>query len=402
MASAWENYQKNSADDEVTTAGSGTASIDNLPVGTYRLIETDLGTANATYILDNKTTYEFTVSVDASNNKTMVTVGASETEKENTITVTNEKPTVDKVIQTITKDTDDTNTQTDGVNSGDLGATVTLKTTATIPSKVDELTTFIITETDPTGITPNSETLDVKVGTTPLVKGTDYTVSEGSLIITFTDAGKTKLKAHSNELITVTYDATIENTANFGATGNTSTAKLTYSTIVKTNYNDENNNQTNKTTEAEDDVVVYSGGLLIKKTDGTNPITSSSAIFKLSNNADGTGFIKDKDGNEITLTTSTTDGRVSYNGLAYGTYYLVEVQAPTYTEDGKTKTYNLLNKPKQITISATSSTTEVEVVNKKGTLLPTTGGIGAVLLVAMGVAFVGTGVVMNKKNKEET
>ena len=55
-------------------------------------------------------------------------------------------------------------------------------------------------------------------------------------------------------------------------------------------------------------------------------------------------FVKGTDGNDIEVTTGT-DGYATINGLAYeddGTardYWLVETKAPTFEENGETKSY---------------------------------------------------------------
>ena len=422
----WENYHRSGSttDIEVVTANGGEAYIDNLPAGTYRLIETDLGTANAGYILDNKSTYEFTVRLGDSSNsedpeKTYVVVpGTDGTDniavKENTITVNNEKPTVTKSITNIfrpnsnpnkntNKDNPNNDNTTDTVHeySGDIGDTVTFQVVADVPKCIADLNTYEITETLTEGLTKSI----LSVAISGLDEGTDYTVTdpETSFTVTFTEAGKAKLANMST--VTMTYNATINENALATTAGNTSTTTLKYSNITVTDYKgDANPNATTSTSEvtATATAVVYTGGFYIHKVKPSHQaITGSSAIFKISNSANNATFLKDTNGNEITLTTDPATGAVSYKGLTYGTYYLVEVQAPVDSADGKS--YNLLNKSVEFTVGASTydDANAYEVVNKKGTILPTTGGIGAVLLVVLGVALVATGVAVNKKSEEK-
>ena len=100
---------------------------------------------------------------------------------------------------------------------------------------------------------------------------------------------------------------------------------------------------------------------------------------------------------------SGTDGYVYINGLSAGTYILEETKAP----DG----YNKLKDPititvnqksdgtKEITANNVDATGTVKVLNNKGKLLPSTGGMGTTLIYLIGGALVlGSGVVlMNKK-----
>ena len=422
----WENFhRKNSTSDiEVATANDGEAYIENLPAGEYRLVETGLGTANSGYILDNNTTYEFVVRLGSGQsenaNKTYVVVPSADgsadsiEEKENTITIENEKPTVSKTITNIfragnnpntnsAKDNPSNDNTTDSVHeySGDVGDNVTYRVVADIPKCIENLDTFKIKETLAPGLTKSLGSIAL----TGLTSGTDYTVTEedNSFTITFTETGKTKLAGSSS--VTMTYNATINSQADATPTGNTSTTELTYSNIVKTNYaGEENPAATTSTSQATATAttIVYTGGFYIHKVNASHQaITGSSAIFKISNTANNATFIKDSNGDEITLTTDPTTGAISYKGLAYGTYYLVEVQAPVDSSDGKS--YNLLNKSVEFTVGATTydDANAYEVINKKGTILPTTGGVGAVLLVALGIGLVATGVIVNKKNEDK-
>ena len=421
---SWENYHRrgSTADIELLTANGGEANLTNIPAGTYRFVETDIGTANAGYILDNKTGYEFSVRLGSEAgedpDKTYVVVpgdsGDSVEELENTITINNEKPTISKTITNVfrsssnpnkntAKDNPNNDNTTDTAHeySGDIGDTVTFRVVADVPKSVADLATYQIKETLSAGLTKSIPSVII----TGLTSGTDYTIEdpETSFTVTFTEAGKRKLA--NMDSIVMTYNATINAEADATGTGNTSTSELKYSNIVATNYNGDANPEASTSTStatATATAKVYTGGFYIHKVNASNqPITGSSAIFKISNSQNDATFLKDTNGNEITLTTDPTTGAVSYKGLTYGTYYLVEVQAPIDTTDGKS--YNLLNKSVEFTVGATTydDANAYDVVNKKGTILPTTGGIGAVLLVVLGITLVATGVIVNKKSEEK-
>lgn len=102
---------------------------------------------------------------------------------------------------------------------------------------------------------------------------------------------------------------------------------------------------------------------------------------------------------------SDTEGNLVIKGLAEGEYYLKEIEAPNG--------YNKLTKPIKITISHANGNKQiqveedgiaknvdrVEVENKTGSLLPSTGGMGTTLIYLIGGALVlGSGfVLINKK-----
>ena len=86
--------------------------------------------------------------------------------------------------------------------------------------------------------------------------------------------------------------------------------------------------------------------------------------------------------NPVQEFTTGDDGRIRMNGLAYGTYYILETKAPTG--------YNLLTEPVAVEIDADSHLEEeiIKVYNTKF-LLPETGGIGTGIFTVFGVVFIG-------------
>lgn len=387
----WEDYPSSSSN-SYNTNDNGQISLTGLPAGKFRFIETNLGTNNG-YILDNQTAHEFTVAL-GENSTTVVTPES--------ITVKNEKPTITKTLTSITKNSKNTNSITDGTTSADLGDAVSYKIVVDVPSTVERLATFKIEDTMHAGLTFQSSSFKVKgVGTTnkDLTKDTDYklTSTNNTWNLTFTNANIKQYKT-----LEITYNAIVNQNIDVTSTGNINTVKLTYSNIVKKDYKNASN--TDKTQETESSVKVYVGGLKIEKRETTRTgKLLSGAVFKIASskaNANSGTFIKDENGNEITLT--TVDGKAEYKGLAYGTYYLVETQAPTYDDNGTTKYYNLLNKPEQITIGADTYTgAPIIIVNRKKTILPKTGGFGTALFTIAGLTLVVLGAVFYIKNRKE-
>ncbi len=91
-------------------------------------------------------------------------------------------------------------------------------------------------------------------------------------------------------------------------------------------------------------------------------------------------------------TTVKTDknGAASFDGLADGTYYLVETKAPAG--------YNLLEKPVKVEVKGGTTETALTVIanvaNQAGTLLPSTGGMGTTIFYVLGSALVLGAVVL--------
>ncbi|WP_444291111.1 SpaA isopeptide-forming pilin-related protein [Holdemanella biformis] len=105
----------------------------------------------------------------------------------------------------------------------------------------------------------------------------------------------------------------------------------------------------------------------------------------------------------VTTLTSSDDGTFNVNGLKAGTYYLKEIS----TLDGYNKLANPVtivveqgNDGKQVIKVGTNTYERVEVLNNKGSLLPSTGGMGTTLIYLIGGALVlGSGIVLANKKR---
>lgn len=90
----------------------------------------------------------------------------------------------------------------------------------------------------------------------------------------------------------------------------------------------------------------------------------------------------------MTEVVSDANGSFGVYGLAYGTYYLLETQAPAG--------YNLSAVPIKVTIHETSHQPEytIPVTNHAGTILPETGGMGTTIVYIVGGVMVVAAVVL--------
>ena len=401
--STWSNYRAEGAaqDTAGTTNASGQITIDNLPIGDYRLIEVDDSTnqvnvSGAGYVLDNYTTYPFTVQLGngqaGNENKTYVVVNNTALQNTNSITVDNQKPGIAKEITAIARNTTDTN----GVNTPktvsnkdiDIGDTVTYQITADVPDDIAIMDTYIITETVPVGLTIDESSISAR-GTTRSTPPYTVDVTNNVITVEFDPA-----QLAGSDLAIVTYDATLNRNADATPTGNTTSATLTYSNRVNEDYAGNAQDDTNRRTTTDPvTATVWTGGLQIEKreTSSTGALLNG-AVFKIADSvahANAGTYLKDETGTEITLTTAGS-GTVTYKGFSY-------------TENNETKFYNLPNKPITITIDADSFTASEDVnvvINRRKTILPATGSIGAAGILTAGIALVIVGVKLKKKNKE--
>ena len=380
----WED----TTNEVLTTDSNGQIKVAGLDIGSYRFIQQSVLN---NYILDNKTVYEFNVTADETGELQV---------SNSTITVVNEKPTLTKEI---------TSSLVNG--SVKIGQEVNYKLTIDlIPEVLERLNTFEIKDILPEGLNYKENSLNVS-----LVMPTepnaiwqenwyeyDYDATDRALTVDILDRNYAK----NGDSIEITYTAIVSEDAIANENGMKNIATLTYSLIVDKDHDDQVN--TEKAETLIDDVTVYTGGFWVlkvaQKEDG-EPL--AGAVFKIATSeafAKAGIFIKDASGNEIEIV-SGQDGKASYKGLELGTYWLVEVKAPTYEENGETKSYNLLRSPQEIEVTKTSyeSTTPAKIIiNKTGIQLPATGGVGAAIIITLGLVFVVIGVKTMKDDSKKS
>ncbi|MBO5476663.1 MAG: SpaH/EbpB family LPXTG-anchored major pilin [Clostridia bacterium] len=396
----------------VTTGADGNVTLNNLPEGTaenrtgviYRLVET---AAPEGYIINNEilSSFMWYIASDGSiiTNYDYLTSGQKQfftvTTEDNLTKVQymNEKPTITKQV----KNSAGTYVEVAGINATD---TVVFKITADLPEQIADMTTYKLTDVLPAGLTLDrtSITVEGNYGSGHETLTTDaYSLSDTGLVLTF---DTTKISSYYD--IVVTYNATVDmDNITIGGDGNVNTATLEYTSKISEDGSEED------TATTTDTANVHTGALKIEKVEKGNTATKlAGAKFKIAAtkaNAEAGTFVKDADGNDIEVTTDA-NGIAEIKGLAYAddgsdtSYWLVETQAPTYTDtvDGQTvtKSYNLLKNPVEVQVGKTTYETAVQVQNSKGLDLPATGGIGIAIFAVVGMTIM---VISKKMSKEE-
>lgn len=372
--------------------GKSTVEFDNLALG-YYLVDSSVGTL--CYL--------------------------NTTNNEVTIQEKNDAPTVKKEVQ------EDSTNNYDDSNTADIGQTVNFKTTITAQAGAQN---YVLHDKMDRGLTFDESTVKVqrKVGSEAATNvNSGYTVKKDSLgestpnvctfHIEFDQTFCDTLQA--NEKIIITYSATLNKDATVGTTGNKNETWLKYGKNIDL-----------ETTPSETTTKTYEIPVFKYTLDGTKEKGLGGAIFKLTK-TDGetatsieliktsTGTGKDtyrvaksgETGTVKTITTSSTGddkGKFTIQGLDADTYYLTETKQP----DG----YNILKEAIKIvidkdggitygsksdtTLSSMSSGGDVKVLNKSGSLLPSTGGRGTTLFYILGaILVVGSGVVLITKKR---
>ena len=227
----------------------------------------------------------------------------------------------------------------------------------------------------------------------------------------------------AGSVITVEYTSILNANAVVGSAGNPNTMHLEYSN----NPNDAQGGETGKT--PDDTVIVFTYKTVVNKTNEAGaPL--AGAEFKLEKfvkDDKGTITYKNVKGKWIEKTLSSNqDGTVfTSTGLDDGYYRLTETKAPDHYNQLKeaiyfeiTATHDILSDSPSLTafngsdistgetakFTFTAEKTEgsisTSVINKKGSTLPETGGIGTTIFYVVGVVLMlGAGVLLITKRR---
>ncbi|MGM9587392.1 MAG: isopeptide-forming domain-containing fimbrial protein [Candidatus Limivicinus sp.] len=315
------------------------------------------------------------------------------------------------------KDTNDsTGVTSDWQDSADhdIGDSVSFQLTATLADNVSAYTTYkiIFHDTLSAGLTYNN---DAKVSFNSNDVTSNFTISEANGTLTISCDNVKAFGATNSSVITVEYTATLNSSAAIGSAGNTNKVYLEYSN--NPNNSETGNNETGKT--PEDTVIVFTYKTIINKVrpagdgeTGNQPLTGAEFTLekKLS---DGTW-------KAITAVKNEAGTSFTFSGLDDGNYRLTETTTPagyntidpiefTVTAEHDVKSDNpaltsLSGNATTGELTFTSNTTEgslsADVVNKAGTTLPETGGIGTTIFYVLGsILVIGAAVLLVTKKR---
>ena len=308
--------------------------------------------------------------------------GLTTTDSDFEMTEKNEKPDlIKKIVE------GDNRVDTNNVNIGD---TVTYEAIITIGVGVQN---YIMHDKMSEGLTYTGIESVKYAGEN--VDAANYTVvtdpaDDCTFEIKFEDS-YTKDLAKGTEII-VTYTATLNENAKVGAEGNPNEAWLQYS----------NDNFSN-----HDTVITYTTSLTVEKVDG-NDAPLAGAGFTLYKNVDG-NWVPVGAEKVITTLADGDDAIYEWNGLEAGTYKLVETTVPAgYNKAADvefTITCDMVDEVRTGTETADWSDNNADVaeedemfnatiVNRTGSLLPETGGIGTTIFYIVGILLMGAAAVI--------
>ncbi len=328
--------------------------------------------------------------------------------------------TIKSGVPTVVKKVQDTN-DSDGTTSGwqdsadyDIGDDVPYQITGTMPARIDDYTTYkyMFTDTMSKGLTYTAGNATIKIGDTDVTGSFTESVTkntDGTTVVTWSCdnlKGIEGVTLNKDTKVVVTYSAQLNDKAVIGSAGNPNTVNLTYSN----NPNKGGDGETGKT--PDDKNIVFTYKTVVNKVDQDKK-SLAGAGFTLQKKVNGAYT-------DVKSFTAGKDTTFTFSGLDDGDYKLIESTTPAgyntitpieFTISATHETDSSDPKLTELTVSKTSDETKftadkdagsltTDVVNKKGSELPSTGGMGTTLLYVAGgilVACAAAYVVLNKK-----
>lgn len=323
--------------------------------------------------------------------------GLTTTNPNASINAKNGIPTISKQVK------EDSTDQWDTINTADIGQTVEYRVTINVHAGAEN---YVLHDKMSEGITykevlkiehiATSENITTEVPEEYYTVKTEGFTDDCDFEVYFTkDFCEHLVK---NDKVVVYYSGMLNRNAIVSGTGNENTAVLDFGEGKQSN---------------ESSVHTKTFGIDIVKTDSQNKLINGAEfkIYDAETAGNEVAVVLMDDGetyrraraDEPGVSIVVEDGQVRVVGFDNGTYYLEETETP----DG----YNKLATRQKFIISDSnldavfnddiySTGSGVHVVNKSGTMLPETGGMGTTLFVSLGaIVVMGTGVLLVTKKR---
>ncbi|MDY4681948.1 MAG: isopeptide-forming domain-containing fimbrial protein [Lachnospiraceae bacterium] len=328
------------------------------------------------------------------------------------VKIKSDVPTVVKKVQDKNDSTGETSDWQDSADA-DINDEVQYQITGTMPSNIADYTTYkyVFTDTMSEGLTYTANNAKIKIGDTDVTKFFKENVitnSDKSTTVTWSceNLKGAGVNLDAKTKVVVNYTAQLNEKAVLGSAGNPNTVNLTYSN----NPNKGGEGETGKT--PDDKNIVFTYQTVVNKVDQDKK-SLKGAGFTLQKKVNGAYT----DVKSITAGENTT---FTFSGLDDGDYKLIESTTPAGyntitpiefkisadhdTTADEPKLNSLSGKATSGEATFTAKTTDgsltTDIVNKKGSTLPSTGGIGTTIFYVAGCAMVVLAGVMITARKK--
>ena len=322
-----------------------------------------------------------------------------------------------------TNDTEGTTTDWQDVADHDIGDAIPFKLEGTVPADYTEYTSyyFAFHDEEESGLTFNSNSIKVYVDDAEIKTGFEVKTSnfaqgeDCTFEVIFNDL-KQISEVHAGSVIRVEYTSTLNPNAVIGGNGNLNKAQLEYSNNPR--------DTSSKDKTVWDNVVVFTYQVVVNKY--ANSVGENNKLA----GAEFTLTKKLKDGTtkNIAVVKSPDGKQFTFKGLDDGEYTLTETVTPEgyntidpitfnvsanheITWDGTGNRNTLLKSltGNQVTGEITfaenanvNGSLVTDIINKSGTVLPSTGGMGTTVFYVVGGGLMAVAVVLlvTKKRME--
>jgi len=302
----------------------------------------------------------------------------------------------------------------------DIGDVVKFKLTADLPNDVAAYDHYkvVFHDTLSAGLTYNNDAV-ITVGNSVITDS--FTKTYEGTALTFACNDVKAAGAGNDSQIIVEYTATLNSNAVIGSKGNPNAVYLEYSNNQYKSGETDETNETGKT--AEDTVIVFTYKVEINKVDeDKEPLTGAQFHLEKYNKTENAWHT-------VAVVENEAGTTFTFNGIDDGIYRLEETDSPggynpiepiyftvKASHDIESDNPQLLSLSAgqtdeagaeittgivaQLTGRVADGVVTTDIVNQKGSVLPSTGGMGTTMLYAAGfVLFIGAGVLLVTKKR---
>ena len=319
-------------------------------------------------------------------------------------------------------DTDNTNDAKIGWQDSadyDIGDDVPFQLTATLANNIESYKTYSLkfNDTLSKGLDYNNDAV-IKLGDKVVTDSFTPSYDATAKTLTFTCDNILAFGAKNSDKIVVEYTAKLNENAEIGGKfGNPNTVYLEFSN------NPNKGGEGDRGETPEDKVIVFTYKLTVNKVDKEKkPLTGAefSLFKKVKANVDGKDKLELVEVKKI-LSTNAEGTKFEFTGLDDGTYVLRETKTPDGYNSIEDQTFTISAKhdensddPKLTELTGNVASGSIidlgvmlekgelstDVVNNKGSVLPSTGGAGRVAIYVIGAILVlGGGIVLVTKKR---